>query len=150
MRSRLIRINSAEATSKISESNFSIDLNTRGREAVDNVVRVAVKSIIFPFVQYNINTNNQTFTFLEDATLRSFVLPVGWYTIDDLITALQSNITSELSSGTVGISLGSLDKKLTFAFAGLTATTVTINQKLVAGIAFNLVATAANSFIVNS
>lgn len=150
MRSRLIRINSAEATSKISESNFSIDLNTRGREAVDNVFRVAVKSIIFPFVQYNINNNNKTFTFLEDATPRIFDLPVGWYTIEDLITALQTNINSELSAGSVAVTLDALDKKLVFAFTGLTATTVTLDPKLVAGITFNLVANAANSFIVKA
>lgn len=94
--SMIVRVNSEEmqAISGMNSSNFRTQFNNSSDLA--NINRVVIKQISIPNVQYNIKTATSAhaatnvFTF-NDGILRTITIPVGYYNINQVITAITSN-----------------------------------------------------------
>ena len=112
--SRLLRISSKDRSSQ-SPSQYNIDFNTNDND-LHQIKRITLKSVIIPNTQYNITHHNNMLylpTTLTDAT--HYVIPVGQYTTDQLITALKEVIDDNIAPETVDITQDCLTHKLTFA-----------------------------------
>jgi hypothetical protein len=106
----ILRISSHEKTES-SESNTNFTVNYSNDDATSSITRLILKSIDIPNVFYNINNGNNKFTY-RTGVLNTITIPEGQYTLDELITALESQTTS------IGmtIALSPLTKKLIFTF----------------------------------
>jgi len=95
LRSKLVRFNSANRKKDpvygYTSSNFRLDFNMNIPDLI-KVHSIVMKSCSIPNTQYNINSNNNSFEFLigggPTPTPTSIFVPVGNYTIDELINEL--------------------------------------------------------------
>jgi hypothetical protein len=121
-RHNILRISSHEKTQS-SESNTNFTVNYSNDDATSSITRLILKSIDIPNVFYNItntggaSTNgNNEFTYRTGAVNTTVSIVEGQYTLNTLITALESQTTSI----GMGITLSPLTKKLVFTFTSPT------------------------------
>jgi hypothetical protein len=118
--SRLLRISSKDRSVE-SKSRYNIDYRTNDND-LHSVKSVILKSVIIPNTQYNINTNNNTFRFVNSVTAADeFTVPEGQYNITTLISVLESFVTG------LSITQNAVTQKLTFALSGGTFNIETTN-----------------------
>lgn len=97
MSHKIIRINSEERSDPTSTSSSDFVVYFPNVGELCGVNQIVVKSISIPFVQYNIkvgttaHTTTNTFTFFDGAVNQTITLPVGNYSISQLILALQAD-----------------------------------------------------------
>ena len=117
LRSKLVRINSANRKKDpvygYTSSNFRLDFNINIPDLV-KVHSIVLKSCSIPNTQYNINSNNNSFSFLAGMTETSIFVPEGNYTIDELIDELVTSGVGEFYGMTISVSFPS--GKLQFTF----------------------------------
>jgi len=95
-----------------SNSNYQIDLD----EEYKNVLSVELVSIDIPKTQYLINENNNLLYFASNGFSYTATVPIGNYTIDELLVALKSSMDT-LSSNTFTITNSALTNKITISIA---------------------------------
>lgn len=95
-----------------SNSNYQIDLD----EEYKNVLSVELISIDVPKTQYLINENNNLLYFNSNGFEYTATVPIGNYTIDDLLIALKNSMDT-VSSNTFTISNSTLTNKITISIA---------------------------------
>lgn len=123
----ILRISSDDRDLKqsINRSNFLVYVNERN--TTQNVERMSVKELMLPNNFYNVRdgTNgyqNNTLKILETSyAVGTITIPQGQYAITELLPVLQALINTYLTAGTVALTLGTYDKKITFTFTGTTA-----------------------------
>jgi len=152
--SKLLRISSTDALpGSVSKSDFMVDLGNN--DATEKCTNIGLKSCIFCNCFYNVNENNQNFTFLDDVTTRTVIIPIGQYTTTTYIAALKAAIDAVLTSGSVAITQSTVNSKLTFVFTG-TSGDVTLYPKAsnpggnLVGITSDLIANAGNTYTVTA
>ena len=84
------------------------------------VIKTLVKDVFIPNLFYNINDNNNTLEFKQNAEANQIVtVSIGQYSIDQLITQLKTSIDTKLIDGaTVTITKHPTLYNLTFTFTG--------------------------------
>jgi len=95
-----------------SNSNYQIDLD----EEYKNVLSVELISIDIPKTQYLINENNNLLYFASNGFEYTATIPIGNYTIDELLVALKNSMDT-VSSNTFTISNIVLTNKITISIA---------------------------------
>ena len=93
-----------------SNSNYQIDLD----EEYKNVLSVELISIDIPKTQYLINNTNNLLYFNSNGFEYTATVPIGNYTIDDLLIALKNSMDT-VSSNTFTISNSTLTNKITIS-----------------------------------
>lgn len=93
-----------------SESNSDFRVNFTNYDFMQHVKSVVVKQISFPHIFYNIDESNRTFTYKIASVPTSVQIPIGQYTVAELITALQG------AAALVGLTIiqSSVTRKLSF------------------------------------
>ncbi|MFA5151317.1 MAG: hypothetical protein WC554_02030 [Clostridia bacterium] len=88
---------------RLSESNSSTDFKILLQEPINNVKKICLLGVYIPNMCYNIRSNvNDKLTFFENGSVNniSAVLNPGIYSIDDLATHIETQMTAiSLSSG---------------------------------------------------
>ena len=119
MNHNLCRI-SSDVKSPDSRSNSDFIVHFNNMTCIEAINRIVIKSIDIPNVFYNISDSgynkldegNSTFSFTAGGTPGSITLPTGQYSISELITLLNNNITLQ-GFGFVA-TLNDLTDKLSF------------------------------------
>jgi len=93
-----------------SNSNYQIDLD----EEYKNILSVELVSIDIPKTQYLINSTNNLLYFKINGFEYTATVPIGNYTIDELLVALKSSMDT-LSGNTFTLSKSSLTNKITIS-----------------------------------
>ena len=107
MNHNLLQINSKDKSNdQMNNNDFKV--NYGNNEEIHNVNRIVLKSVDIPNVFYNVNEYNNIFKHPMGAET---VIPVGQYSLDDLILVLKT-----LDSRILDIVLNSVTKKLDFTF----------------------------------
>ena len=107
MNHNLLKINSQDRTAgSHSTSNFLV--NFGNNDACTAITKVVLKSVDIPNVFYNINKNNNKFLH-SDGTYT--IVPVGQYTIDDLILVLKTT-----DNKITDITVNNITKKIQITF----------------------------------
>lgn len=88
---RLLRLSSINANVNLSRPPFFYTFTTSDRD-LHQVRHVSLKSVEIPNTQYNINSRNNVFNW-NDGAPQSVTIPVGQYTMTDLLTALNAVVT---------------------------------------------------------
>jgi len=116
----LIRISSGSATSKNSNSDFSVDLGNQPFS--DRITCVALKTVIFPNCFYNIRAGvNDAFAMQENNQAKIiFTIPEGFYDVTTLMTQLQTDINANLNAGSVTVTQNSVSGKIVITASGQT------------------------------
>jgi hypothetical protein len=110
---KLLRISSLERDLAQSESSSSFRLNFNNASAVQGVKRIVLKNISIPNVGYNIvSTENDTFSFRVATVQKDILVPEGFYSINELITALEAD--AEAIAVGLSITLNTITGKLQF------------------------------------
>lgn len=113
--SRLLRISSEHSLNDSDTcTNFSINLS-RMLET-NNVVRAVVKNVDFPNNFYNITELNNEFSleFSTDGILSITPLQPGFYSTNDIIAYIASDINGQLSTGVLTITKEAITDKIKF------------------------------------
>jgi len=95
-----------------SNSNYQIDLD----EEYKNILSVELVSINVPKTQYLINENNNLLYFVSGGSSYTATVPIGNYTIDELLVALKNSMDS-LQSNTFTITHSTLTNKITISIS---------------------------------
>jgi hypothetical protein len=95
-----------------SNSNYQIDLD----EEYKNILSVELVSIDIPKTQYLINITNNLLYFNTDGQDYIATVPIGNYTIDELLVALKSSMDT-ISGSTFTLSKSSLTNKITISIS---------------------------------
>jgi hypothetical protein len=110
MPSKLIKISSIHKQSNQSSNDFNTTINNCPQLA--KAIRLSIKSIVIPNVGYNIKSTSNTFSYGLSGVAQTVVIPIGQYTIDELIAVLIADST--LSTAGFAITLNNITKKLQF------------------------------------
>ena len=95
---KLLVVNSKDRISG-SNSDFEVLFND---SSCQQVLKCLVKDCFIPNLFYNINDANNTLEFKQNAEANQTVtVPIGQYSIDQLITQLKSSIDSKLIDGAI-------------------------------------------------
>lgn len=113
----LLRISSEDKSQPDNtNSDFVVNINPSGGN-ITQVAKVSLKYATCPNVFYNVPSGLNVLVF-EDAgdpgVLQTVTLTPGQYTVQQLITALQTAMNASISTGTVTITLNPTTQKLTF------------------------------------
>ncbi len=120
MSTNFIVINSAYRTSD-SRSTSDFTYNIGSSIEVDYVT---IKSVSIPHIEYNINNIKNKLRISSGGTVHDLTIPIGQYTVNQLITELQTQIISAVG-GTCVITLDPVTQKLNFqTSAGIRISTV--------------------------
>jgi hypothetical protein len=88
--------------------------------SIQQVSKVLIKDLFIPNLFYNVNERNNVLFFKQNAeAIKSVIIPVGQYNVDNLATELKTQLESQLVFGTtVTITRSSITYKYTFTFSG--------------------------------
>lgn len=113
--SKLIRIDSKDRdVESLSQYNFKVSLNDF---MVHNIKRILLKSVSIPNTQYNINSFNNIFTYNDGTADRTLTVPLGQYTIAQLMDELIILFAAAAISITMSYVINALTKKITMTVA---------------------------------
>lgn len=110
MNSKLLYISSKEKT-KASRSNTDFTVQFAHSE-LQNCKAISVKSISFPNAFPNINESNNLFNYRQGGVLNSVSIPIGFYSLENLINTLNGLLP-------IAIQLNELKQKLSFGGAAI-------------------------------
>lgn len=97
-REKLMVVNSKDRISG-SNSDFEVLFND---SSCQQVIKVLVRDCFIPNLFYNINETNNTLEFKQNTEANQIVtIPVGQYSIDQLITQLKTSIDAKLIDGAI-------------------------------------------------
>lgn len=124
--SRLLRISNIHSVnSNDTNSNFTINLNRMTE--TNNIIRCVCKSVSFQNNSYNINSLNNVIYFTAtntggSPTIASFItVPIGFYTVNELMAVMETLINIELVpvTGTVTFALQPYTYLISYTTNGL-------------------------------
>ena len=122
--------NKNRALKSRSESNFIYQLTQPikfTKRSNNKQYYVRIENIRIPVSFYNINAYNNVLTFLDAATAETITIPVGNYTIDELITELQTLMNAEVTGSPYTISYDDINQKVNIANSSANILTITDN-----------------------
>ena len=113
---KLVVVNSKDRVSG-TNSDFEVLFSD---SSCQQVIKTLIKDVFLPNLFYNINDNNNTLQFKQNAEPNQIVtIPVGQYSIDQLITQMKASIDTKLIDGaTVTITKHPTLYNLVFTFTG--------------------------------
>lgn len=119
---KLVRLSSKDATIKKSNGEFSVNFGSVQHESFNKCIGVKVEECSFYNIFYNIRTGvNDVLKFEETGqAVATITLDEGFYTLNDIQTAIKAKMDPLLIGGTVAITLTPYSKKLIFTFSGTT------------------------------
>ena len=119
---KLVRISSADATSKKSNAEFSINFGKIQHESFNKCIGVKVEECSFYNIFYNIRTGiNDVLKFEENGQATATItLDEGFYTLNDIQAVVKAKMDPLLIGGTVVLTLTPYSKKMVFTFTGTT------------------------------
>jgi hypothetical protein len=112
------KINSADTN-----TDFEVDISKITHPATDRCIGVSLIEVAFDNFFYNIRTGiNDVFSLQESGQTRvDITFLEGFYSYADIEAKLETDINTNLASGTVVISQDSYNKKIVLTFTGTTA-----------------------------
>ena len=113
---KIIIVNSKDK-SEGNNTDFVVNFND---SSVQQVSKVLVKDVFIPNLFYNVNERNNVLFFKQNAeAIKSIILPLGQYNVDTLASDLKAQLESQLVFGTVvDITRSNITYKYTFTFSG--------------------------------
>lgn len=106
LRSKLVRINSSSRNKDpvygFSSSDFRLDFNLNIPDLI-KVHSIVLKSCSIPNTEYNINSSNNTFSFIAGLDETTIVIPYGNYTINTLLATLMDSPQAEFYGMTIQV-----------------------------------------------
>lgn len=121
-----------------SSTNFSIQLSNPINE---RYLLYALKAATIPKTYYNIDSPRNTFTITDSTGLQNIVVPIGNYTIAQLITEIENQLNA-LAVDTYTVTYNTISAKITITstFAGfeINPTLATLQGLILDQLGFNL------------
>lgn len=116
--SMLVRIDSKDrSTGSASPYEMRVNLNDY---MLHNIRRILLKSVFLPNTQYNINANNNQLTYDAGAGDKTITIPVGQYTVTELLDEMIVQFAAEAPAITMTYVVNSVTKKIQLTFGGTT------------------------------
>ena len=115
-REKIIVLNSKDKDEG-SNTDFVLSFND---SSIQQVSKVLIKDLFIPNLFYNVNERNNVLFFKQNAeAIKSIILPLGQYNVDTLAADLKIQLESQLVFGTVvDITRSNITYKYTFTFSG--------------------------------